>query len=57
MKTLVEQLADDCREHPIQMDGCETILELLFWAYTETHPIDNENIKNGYVKLRKRLSY
>lgn len=57
MKTLAEQLADYCREHPIQMDGCETILEVLFWAYTETHPIDNEKIKDGYARLREQLYY
>lgn len=57
MKTLAEQLADDCREHPIQMDGGETILEILFWAYAETHPIDNEKIKGGYARLREQLHY
>jgi len=43
MKNITAQLESYCKEHPIRLDDQETILESLYWLYTESVPADSKN--------------
>lgn len=55
MKNIAAQLESYCREHPIRLDERETILESLYWLYTESVPTDSKKLRDGYAKLREQL--
>jgi len=57
MKNIAAQLESYCREHPILMDDRETILESLYWLYTESVPTDSKKLRDGYANLRKQLHF
>lgn len=57
MKNIVAQLESYCKEHPIRMDDRETILESLYWLYTESVPTDSKKLRDGYANLRKQLHF
>ncbi len=46
-----------CKEHPIQIDDREIILEFLYWLYTESVPSDSEKLRDGYARLREQLHF
>ncbi len=57
MKNIAAQLESYCKEHPIQMNDRETILEALYWLYVESAPTDSEKLRCGYARLRKQLHF
>jgi len=57
MKNIAAQLESYCREHPIRMDDRETILESLYWLYTESIPTDSKKLREGYARLREQLHF
>ena len=57
MKNIAAQLESYCQEHPIRMDDRETILESLYWLYTESVPTDSKKLKDGYANLREQLHF
>ncbi len=42
---------------PIRMDDRETILESLYWLYTESVPTDSKKLRDGYARLREQLHF
>lgn len=44
-------------EHPIRMDDRDTILESLYWLYTESVPTDSKKLRDGYARLREQLHF
>ncbi len=57
MKNIATQLESYCKEHPIRIDDRETILESLYWLYTESAPTDSAKLRDGYARLRKQLHF
>ncbi len=57
MKNIAAQLEAYCKEHPIQLDDRETILESLYWLYTESVPSDSKKLRAGYATLREQLHF
>lgn len=57
MKNIAVQLESYCREHPIRLDDRETILESLYWLYTESVPTDSKKLRDGYARLREQLHF
>ncbi len=57
MKNIAAQLESYCKEHPIQLDDRETILESLYWLYTESVPSDSEKLRASYARLREQLDF
>ena len=57
MKTTAEALRDYLRSHPIDMGGddCETVLEQLYLAYTNSHESDPPEIWSGFADLETLL--
>ena len=49
MKNIAAQLESYCKEHPLRLTDRETILESLYWLYTESVPSDSEKLRAGYA--------
>lgn len=56
MKSLVEKLLAYYTEHPPSLDNAETILDMLWWSFTECNPIENEQCRSDFRAIRERLS-
>ena len=57
MEKLVEVLQQHFAQNPPDCGDSESVLDMLFWHYTEYNQIDNEKIKEQFVKLRDYLSF
>ena len=57
MKSIAAQLKSYCKEHPIQLEDRETILESIYWLYTESVPTDSKKLRDGYARLREQLDF
>lgn len=52
MKEYLKILEDYSEQHPLNHGDAESVMEVLYWYYTETNPIDNQKIRDGFAKLR-----
>lgn len=56
MEKLIEVLQQHFAQNPPNYGDAESVLDMLFWNYTEYNQIDNEKIKAQFAKLRDYLS-
>jgi len=56
MDKLVEVLQQYFAQDPPDYGDAESVLDMLFWHYTEYNQIDNEKIKTQFAKLREYLN-
>lgn len=56
MEKLVKILQQHFAQAPPDYGDAESVLEMLFWHYTEYNQIDNEKIKVQFAKLRDFLN-
>lgn len=56
MEKLVEALQQHFDQNPPTYGDAESVLDMLFWHYTEYNQIDNEKIKAQFAKLRDYLN-
>lgn len=57
MEKYIKALQDYCKEHPLDHGGADSVMELLYWQYAESNPIDNGKIRNGFAKLREQFPH
>ncbi len=56
MKSLAEKLLAYCTQHPPHLDNADSILDMIFWNYTESNPIEDDQSKRKYTAIRERIS-
>ena len=56
MEKLIEVLQKHFAQNPPAYGDAESVLDMLFWHYTEYNQIDNEKIKAQFAKLRDYLN-
>ena len=56
MEKLIEVLQKHFAQNPPAYGDAESVLDMLFWHYTEYNQIDNEKIKAQFTKLRDFLN-
>lgn len=57
MKDLVENLRQYFEKQPSANYGdANSIIEALFWMYTENNNLDNESVKQQFARLREYLN-
>lgn len=56
MEKLIEVLQQHFTQNPPDYGDAESVLDMLFWYYTEYNQIDNEAIKTQFAKLRDYLN-
>jgi len=55
MKSLAEKLLTHYAQHPPTLDNADSILDMIFWIYTESNPIEDEQSKRKYKAIRERI--
>ncbi len=53
---MAEKLIAYYTEHPPNLDSAETILDMLWWNFTECNPIENEQCRSDFRAIRENLS-
>lgn len=57
MNDYLKLLEDYCKQDPLEHGDAESVMEVLYWYYTETNPIDNQKIRDGFAKLRRQFPH
>lgn len=55
MKTIIQAMEAWFRQHPPDLGEEESVLDALFWLYTEHNNMDNNAILEQFAKLRECL--
>ena len=56
MDTPAQMLSQYFKENPPRVDSGESLLDFLYWHYSEYNPIDSETIKNQFETMRRMLN-
>ncbi len=56
MKSLAEKLLAHFTQHPPTLDNADSILDMIFWIYSESNPIEDDQSKRKYKAIRERIS-
>lgn len=57
MKSLAEKLLAYFTQHPPHLDNADSILDMIFWIYTESNPIEDDQSKRKCKAIRERISF
>ncbi len=57
MQKYIEALRDYCKKNPPNTGNAKSILELLYWHYAESNPIDNQKICDGFAHIRQQYPH
>ena len=55
MKKILQAITQSIEAHPPDYSNYDTLLDMLYWQYTETNSIDNEKIRGHFDTLRARI--
>ena len=55
MDTIIQTMEAYFRQHPPNLGEEESVLDTLFWLYTEHNNMDNKTILEQFAKLREYL--
>ncbi len=55
-QSLTKKLLAHYAEHPPCLDNADSILDMIFWNYTESNPIEDDQSKRKYTAIRERIS-
>lgn len=56
MKEILHTIHKSIAEHPPNYNGSGTLLDMLYWHYTESNVLDNEKIKGQFEALRNLVN-
>ena len=58
MNEWVDNLSAYIKEHPpgFRAANTDSVLDALFWVYTESNRLDNSAVQDGYTRLHQRLN-
>lgn len=57
MRKYIHALQEYCKQHPPDHGDAQSVMNLLYWTYTEYNPVDDQQIKNGFAKLRSQFPH
>ena len=55
MKPYIEKLKEQLAENLLDFGGAESVVDLLYQTYTEFNPINNQEIRDGFERLRSHF--
>ena len=55
MKKILQAITQSIEAHPPDYCNYDSLLDMLYWQYTETNSIDNEKIRGHFDTLRARI--
>ncbi len=57
MQNYINALQDYCKQNPLNHGEAKSVMEFLYWHYAENNPIDDQNIRNSFAKLRQQYPH
>ncbi len=57
MQQYIKALRDYCKRNPLNHGDSESVMEFLYWYYSESNPIDNQKIRDGFAQIRQQYSH
>lgn len=57
MQKYIRALQEYCKQNPPNHSDAQSVMNLLYWTYTEYNPIDDKELKNGFAKLRSQFPH
>ena len=57
MQKYINTLREYCKQNPPNHGNYQSLMELLYWTYTEYNPIDTQKLRNGFANLRSQFPY
>lgn len=57
MEKYIQALQEYCKQNPPNHGDAQSVMNLLYWTYTEYNPIDDKKLKNGFAKLRSQFPH
>ena len=55
MNAYIEKLKQQLAQNPPDFGGAESVIDLLYLIYTEFNPINNQEIRDGFERLRNHF--
>ena len=55
MEKYIIALQNYCKRNPPNHGDAQSVMNLLYWVYTEYNPIDDQKIKNCFARLRNHF--
>lgn len=56
MQKYIRVLQGYCKQNPPNHGDAQSVMNLLYWTYTEYNPIDDKKLKDGFAKLRSQFA-
>ncbi len=57
MQQYIKALRGYCKQNPLSHGGAESVMEFLYWHYSENNPIDNQKIRDGFAQIRQQYPH
>ena len=57
MQKYIHALQEYCKQNPPNHGDYLSVMNLLYWIYTEYNPIDDKKLKDGFAKLRSQFPH
>ena len=57
MQKYINALQEYCKQNPPNHGDHQSVINLLYWTYTEYNPIDEQNLRNSFTKLRSQFPH
>ena len=55
MQKYIRALQQYCKRNPPNHGDCQSVINLLYWTYTEYNPIDEQKLKDSFAKLQNQF--
>lgn len=55
MEKYILALQNYCKQNPPNHGDAQSVMNLLYWTYTEYNSIDAQKLRNGFAKLRSQF--
>lgn len=57
MKKYIRALQNYCKQNPPNHGDTQSVMNLLYWTYTQYNPIDSQKLRNGFAQLRAQFPH
>lgn len=57
MQKYIQALADYYKQNPPNRGDAKSVLEVPYWHYTQFNPFDNQEIRDGFSRLRNQFPH
>lgn len=55
MEKYILALQNYCKQNPSNHGDYQSVMDLLYWTYTQYNPVDEQKLRDGFAKLRAQF--